>query len=121
MPQAAVQNGAALPASFPTHALLRAQFSNHTGFPTWTGEIMDGEQLWRLVEGLEANGLCGRYTHLLTGGLAGGAQRPGLAGRWAHCAAVAAGPAARHTIARARPTAQHLHSRRGCILVCRSA
>lgn len=33
---------------------------------------MDGEQLWQLVEGLEANGLCGQYTHLLTGG----------AGRW---------------------------------------
>lgn len=49
-----------------------AQFSNHTGFPTWRGEIMDGEQLWQLVEGLEANGLCGQYTHLLTGG----------AGRW---------------------------------------
>lgn len=43
------------------------QFSNHTGFPTWRGEIMDGEQLWQLVEGLEANGLCGQYTHLLTG------------------------------------------------------
>ncbi|KAL4448371.1 hypothetical protein ABPG75_005590 [Micractinium tetrahymenae] len=43
------------------------QFSNHTGFPTWNGDIMSGEELWRLVEGLEANGLCRQYTHLLTG------------------------------------------------------
>ncbi|EFN56196.1 hypothetical protein CHLNCDRAFT_56126 [Chlorella variabilis] len=42
------------------------QFSNHTGYPSWNGEIMDGAMLWRLVEGLEANQLI-RYTHLLTG------------------------------------------------------
>ena len=45
------------------------QFSNHTGYPSWAGEVMSGEQLWRLVEGLEANQLCGHYTHLLTGAL----------------------------------------------------
>ena len=45
------------------------QFSNHTGYPSWNGEIMDGAMLWRLVEGLEANQLI-RYTHLLTGGVA---------------------------------------------------
>ena len=50
----------------PVHSV---QFSNHTGYPSWQGEIMSGEQLWRLVEGLEANQLCGRYTHLLTGAL----------------------------------------------------
>ncbi len=55
------------PALLATHPLPHAQFSNHTGFPTWSGEIMDGEQLWHLVEGLEANGLCMHYTHLLTG------------------------------------------------------
>jgi pyridoxine kinase len=43
------------------------QFSNHTGYPSWSGEVMDGEALWRLVEGLEANGLLAGYTHLLTG------------------------------------------------------
>ncbi|CAI5986118.1 unnamed protein product, partial [Closterium sp. NIES-64] len=35
-------------------------------YPTWKGQILDGEQLWALIEGLEANGLL-FYTHLLTG------------------------------------------------------
>lgn len=52
---------------FDVDPINSVQFSNHTGFPTWGGEIMDGEQLWRLIEGLEANGLCRQYTHLLTG------------------------------------------------------
>ena len=65
------------------------QFSNHTGYPSWQGDVMSGEQLWRLVEGLEANQLCGRYTHLLTG-----AYCPGRLhlGRFKHlCAARQAG------------------------------
>ncbi|CAA6671391.1 unnamed protein product [Spirodela intermedia] len=36
------------------------QFSNHTG------QVLDGEQLWDLIEGLEVNNLL-YYTHLLTG------------------------------------------------------
>ncbi len=47
------------------------QFSNHTGFPLFKGTVMDGEQLWTLIEGLEANKLI-QHTHLLTGGLVGG-------------------------------------------------
>ncbi|CAI7846413.1 unnamed protein product [Closterium sp. NIES-53] len=39
------------------------------GYPTWKGQILDGEQLWALIEGLEANGLL-FYSHLLTGGYA---------------------------------------------------
>ncbi|KAG0454810.1 hypothetical protein HPP92_024102 [Vanilla planifolia] len=42
------------------------QFSNHTGYPTFKGQVLDGQQLWDLVEGLAANNLL-YYTHLLTG------------------------------------------------------
>ncbi|KAG0605631.1 hypothetical protein M758_9G075000 [Ceratodon purpureus] len=42
------------------------QFSNHTGYKTVKGQVLDGEQLWALIEGLEANDLL-HYTHLLTG------------------------------------------------------
>ncbi|KAK4393568.1 Pyridoxal kinase [Sesamum angolense] len=42
------------------------QFSNHTGYPTFKGQVLNGDQLWELIEGLEANNLL-YYTHLLTG------------------------------------------------------
>ncbi|XP_078446111.1 pfkB-like carbohydrate kinase family protein isoform X1 [Wolffia australiana] len=42
------------------------QFSNHTGYPSFRGQVLNGEQLWELIEGLEANNLL-FYTHLLTG------------------------------------------------------
>nr|KJB42813.1 hypothetical protein B456_007G179400 [Gossypium raimondii] len=42
------------------------QFSNHTGYPTFKGQVLNGQQLLDLVEGLEANNLL-YYTHLLTG------------------------------------------------------
>ncbi|XP_061358550.1 pyridoxal kinase-like isoform X1 [Gastrolobium bilobum] len=42
------------------------QFSNHTGYPTFKGHVLNGQQLWDLMEGLEANDLL-YYTHLLTG------------------------------------------------------
>ncbi|KAG0598656.1 hypothetical protein M758_12G091300 [Ceratodon purpureus] len=42
------------------------QFSNHTGYAAVKGQVLDGEQLWALIEGLEANDLL-HYTHLLTG------------------------------------------------------
>ncbi|XP_031110320.1 pyridoxal kinase [Ipomoea triloba] len=42
------------------------QFSNHTGYPTFKGQVLNGEQLWDLIEGLQANNLL-FYTHLLTG------------------------------------------------------
>ncbi|KAG6581217.1 Pyridoxal kinase, partial [Cucurbita argyrosperma subsp. sororia] len=41
-------------------------FSNHTGYPTFKGQVLNGEQLWDLIEGLEENELL-YYTHLLTG------------------------------------------------------
>ncbi|CAI5959904.1 unnamed protein product [Closterium sp. NIES-65] len=52
---------------FDVDPINSVQLSNHTGYPTWKGQILDGEQLWALIEGLEANGLL-FYTHLLTGG-----------------------------------------------------
>ncbi|KAH6754938.1 pfkB-like carbohydrate kinase family protein [Perilla frutescens var. hirtella] len=42
------------------------QFSNHTGYPTFKGQVLNGDQLWDLIEGLGANDLL-YYTHLLTG------------------------------------------------------
>lgn len=42
------------------------QFSNHTGYPTFRGQVLNGKELWDLIEGLEANDLL-FYTHLLTG------------------------------------------------------
>uniref|UniRef100_A0A7N0VKD2 pyridoxal kinase n=1 Tax=Kalanchoe fedtschenkoi TaxID=63787 RepID=A0A7N0VKD2_KALFE len=42
------------------------QFSNHTGYPSFKGQVLNGQQLWDLIEGLEANDLLS-YTHLLTG------------------------------------------------------
>ncbi|XP_041007770.1 pyridoxal kinase-like isoform X3 [Juglans microcarpa x Juglans regia] len=41
------------------------QFSNHTGYPTFKGQVLNGQQLCDLIEGLEANNLL-YYTHLLT-------------------------------------------------------
>ncbi|XP_057522153.1 pyridoxal kinase-like isoform X2 [Amaranthus tricolor] len=42
------------------------QFSNHTGYPTFKGQVLNGKELWDLIEGLGANNLL-FYTHLLTG------------------------------------------------------
>ncbi|CAL8468163.1 g7702 [Coccomyxa elongata] len=42
------------------------QFSNHTGYPLWKGTVMDGDQLWDIIEGMKANNLL-EYSHLLTG------------------------------------------------------
>lgn len=52
---------------FEVDAINTVQFSNHTGYPTVKGAVLDGEGLWQLIEGLEANGLLQGYTHLLTG------------------------------------------------------
>lgn len=51
-------------------AINSVQFSNHTGYPTFCGQVMDGEQLWDIVQGLDNNGLLSGYTHLLTGYIA---------------------------------------------------
>ena len=49
-------------------AINSVQFSNHTGYPTFRGDRLDGAQLGALLEGLSANWLvAGAYRHLLTG------------------------------------------------------
>ena len=40
-----------------------------TGYPTFKGKVMNGQELWELIEGLQANDLL-EYTHLLTGYIA---------------------------------------------------
>lgn len=39
---------------------------NLAGYPTFKGQVLNGEELWELIEGLEMNDLL-YYTHLLTG------------------------------------------------------
>jgi pyridoxine kinase len=39
---------------------------NGAGYPSFKGQVLNGQQLWELIEGLEANDLL-YYTHLLTG------------------------------------------------------
>lgn len=43
------------------------QFSNHTGYPTARGGILDGAGFIELIDGLDENGLLDGYSHLLTG------------------------------------------------------
>lgn len=47
-------------------AINSVQFSCHTGYSLFTGDVLQGDALWELVRGLEGNSLLG-YTHLLTG------------------------------------------------------
>ncbi|KAF9115373.1 hypothetical protein BGX27_007992 [Mortierella sp. AM989] len=51
---------------FDVDVMNTVSFSNHTGYPSWTGEKATGEQLTKLYEGLQTNELV-EYTHLLTG------------------------------------------------------
>jgi hypothetical protein len=46
--------------------ICSVHFSNHTGYPKFTGTAMDGSQLSDIVDGLETNGLL-QYSHMLTG------------------------------------------------------
>lgn len=41
--------------------------SNHTGYPVFRGDVLTGEQLWTIFDGLMQSGLLDGYTHLLTG------------------------------------------------------
>lgn len=38
----------------------------YAGYPTFKGQVLNGDQLWDLIEGLGDNDLL-YYTHLLTG------------------------------------------------------
>lgn len=60
---------------FDVDVINSVQFSNHTGYPGgWEGEVLDGQQLGKLVDGMERNGLLsgddsdtGRIGNILTG------------------------------------------------------
>lgn len=52
---------------FEVDCINSVQFSNHTGYDHFKGQILDAEQLGQLFEGLVLNGLHKKYTHLLTG------------------------------------------------------
>ncbi|OBZ85091.1 Pyridoxal kinase [Choanephora cucurbitarum] len=52
---------------FEVDILNTVQFSNHTGYPSWTGNRYSAQDVQDLFEGLEANELMDDYTHLLTG------------------------------------------------------
>ena len=47
---------------FEVDALNAVQFSNHTGYPTFTGERLEGSQIQALLDGLDANGILPEYT-----------------------------------------------------------
>ncbi|KAK4510130.1 uncharacterized protein ATC70_006302 [Mucor velutinosus] len=52
---------------FDVDNLNTVQFSNHTGYPSWTGSRMNAQDVQELFDGLEKNDLIGEYTHVLTG------------------------------------------------------
>ncbi|KAJ3328115.1 hypothetical protein HDU76_010564 [Blyttiomyces sp. JEL0837] len=52
---------------FDVDPLNAVQFSNHTGYPKFTGERLEGPQIVKLLEGLQANGFMEEYSHLLSG------------------------------------------------------
>jgi pyridoxine kinase len=49
---------------WPVHTV---QFSNHTGYPDWQGEVFTAERIAGILEGLEARGAFARCDALLTG------------------------------------------------------
>eukprot|EP00041_Stephanoeca_diplocostata_P008116 m.116663 g.116663 ORF g.116663 m.116663 type:complete len:314 (-) comp17182_c0_seq2:264-1205(-) len=51
---------------FEVDAINSVQFSNHTGYPSFSGGKLSGAELWDIFNGLEANNLAD-YTHVLTG------------------------------------------------------
>lgn len=52
---------------FDVDSLNTVQFSNHTGYPSWTGKKFNAEDVQELFDGLEKNELMEEYTHVLTG------------------------------------------------------
>ena len=41
-------------------AVNTVQFSNHTGYGSWTGDVYSGEQITALIGGIEARGAFAR-------------------------------------------------------------
>ncbi|CAO3595839.1 unnamed protein product [Absidia cylindrospora] len=52
---------------FDVDILNTVQFSNHTGYSSWTGGRLTASDVQQLFDGMETNGLMDHYTHVLTG------------------------------------------------------
>jgi pyridoxine kinase len=53
---------------FDVDVINSVQFSNHTGYGSWEGEVLQGDMLLKLVDGMNENGLLSDETgHILTG------------------------------------------------------
>ena len=53
---------------FDVDPINSVQFSNHTGYLNgFRGQVLAGDQLDQLIQGLRMNGILSTYTHLLTG------------------------------------------------------
>jgi pyridoxine kinase len=48
-------------------AINTVQFSNHTGYGTWTGQVFTGDEVRRLVDGIEQREVLGRCDAVLSG------------------------------------------------------
>ena len=48
-------------------AVNTVQFSNHTGYGDWTGDVYSGEQVTRLIDGIERRGALPRCDAVLSG------------------------------------------------------
>lgn len=52
---------------FEVAAIHTVQFSNHTGYGAWTGDVFPPEAIATLVDGLEARGVLGQFEGVLSG------------------------------------------------------
>lgn len=52
---------------FEVDAINSVQFSNHTGYKSFKGQVLDEKQLEDVFQGLVDNELISKYSHLLTG------------------------------------------------------
>jgi pyridoxine kinase len=52
-------------------AIHTVQFSNHTGYGAWTGNVYTPESIGELVDGLEARGVLGAFDAVLSGYMGG--------------------------------------------------
>jgi pyridoxine kinase len=48
-------------------AVNTVQFSNHTGYGSWTGQVCSGEEISRLIDGIEARGVLDTCDAVLSG------------------------------------------------------
>ena len=52
---------------FDVDPINSVQFSNHTGYPSFKGQVLGGGELKDLIDGLKTNSLLQQHTHMLTG------------------------------------------------------